>query len=113
MFVDLRGETDTPSTLTVLSWNVNPRKSAWEDIKRFGADVVLLQEATGSDLPKNPDFSIVEPPTDSWTIHNGGNAHGTAIAVMNSALDFTALTPVPLGFSSRDTVLKPDGNVGE
>ena len=96
--------TKTSNTLTVLSWNVNRRKSAWEDIKRFGADVVLLQEATGSDLPKNPDFSIVEPPTDSWTIHNGGNAHGTAIAVMNPDLVFTALTPVPLGFSSKDTV---------
>jgi hypothetical protein len=64
--------TDNPKTLTVLSWNVNHRNSAWEDIKRFGADVVLLQEAIGSGLPKNPDFAVIEPPTENWTIHYGG-----------------------------------------
>ena len=96
--------TDNPKTLTVLSWNVKHRNSAWEDIKRFGADVVLLQEATRSGLPKNPDFAVIEPPTENWTSHNGGGAHGTAIAVMNPDLDFTALTPVPLGFASQGTI---------
>ena len=96
--------TDTSKTLTIISWNVNRRKSAWEDIKRFGADIVLLQEATGSGIPKKSDFTVIEPPTDNWTIQNGGGAHGTAIAIMNVDLDFTALMPVPLGFSSQGTI---------